>query len=319
MELVVLDGHTLNPGDLSWDALEQHGRLTIHARTSAEEIVARSQHAGAIFTNKVPLPTGVLQQLPHLKYIGITATGYNIIDTDFAKQQGVVVTNVPGYSTTSVVQLTFALLLELCQRVQRHSDSVMDGKWARSPDFSFWDFPLVELSGKTMGIIGFGDIGQRVADVASAFGMDVLAYSRTETDQSSRSNFRWATLDDLLAQADVVSIHCPLTPQTEGLINQTALRKMKTTAFLLNTSRGPVVVEQDLADALNAGQLAGAGLDVLGVEPPNVANPLFRAKNCLITPHIAWATKEARTRLMEMVVANFNTYLAGKSINVVNG
>ncbi|WP_257669635.1 D-2-hydroxyacid dehydrogenase [Parapedobacter tibetensis] len=318
MKLVVLDGHTLNPGDQSWEGLERYGELTVYNRTPVHEIVKRAKGSEVVFTNKVPLNSELLEKLPDLKYIGVLATGYNVVDIEYAKQQGIVVTNVPGYGTISVVQLTFALLLELCHRVQRHSDSVVEGKWANSPDFCFWDYPLIELSGKTLGIIGFGDIGQQVADVASAFGMNILGYSRTETDQSHRRNFQWARLDDLLAQSDVVSIHCPLTPQTKGLINTATLAKMKETAFLINTSRGPIVVEGDLAEALNGGKIAGAGLDVLAKEPPEPENPLFAAKNCLITPHIAWATKEARSRLMEMVVDNLAAYFDGKPMNVVN-
>lgn len=316
--IVVLDGYRLNPGDLSWTALEKYGELRVYDRTQEHEIVERAADADVIFTNKVPISKAVLEKLPNLAYIGVLATGYNIIDIDYAKQRGIVVTNVPGYSTSSVVQLTFALLLELCHRVQRHSDSVREGKWSQSPDFCFWDYPLIELMDKTIGIIGFGDIGQKVADAASAFGMNILAYSRTQTDQSHRENFQWAALDDLLAQSDVVSIHCPLTPQTAGLINAGTLAKMKSSAFLLNTSRGPIIVEEDLAMALNEGHIAGAGLDVLSKEPPAAENPLFTAKNCLITPHIAWATKEARVRLMNQVVNNLIAYLDGAPENVVN-
>ncbi len=318
MNIVVLDGYTLNPGDLSWAGLEKHGKLVVYDRTPAHQLVERAKDADVVFTNKVPLRAEVLAELHNLKYIGVLATGYNIVDTDAAKQLGITVTNVPGYSTQSVVQLTFALLLALCHRVQRHSDSVMDGKWSRSPDFCFWDYPLTELAGKTFGVIGFGDIGQQVADVASAFGMDVLGYSRTQTDQSHRRHFKWADLDEVLTQSDVVSIHCPLTPQTEGLINADTLSQMKPSAFLLNTARGPIVVEEDLAQALNAGQIAGAGLDVLATEPPGSDNPLFTAKNCLITPHIAWATQEARARLMALTVGNFEAYLDGNPMNVVN-
>lgn len=318
MNLVVLDGYTLNPGDLSWDNLQQKGNLTVYDRTPLQDIVERAKDAEAVFTNKVPLNADTLEKLPKLRYIGVLATGYNIIDVAVAKQRGVVVSNVPGYGTDSVVQMTFALLLELCQRVQRHSDSVSKGKWSRSPDFCFWEYPLVELSGKTLGIIGFGDIGQRVADVASAFGMKVLGHSRTQTDQSHRRNFRWASLDELLEESDVVSIHCPLTPATQGLIHAGTLAKMKKSAFLLNTSRGPIIVEEDLADALKRGQLAGAGLDVLSAEPPPSDHPLFGIENCLITPHISWATREARSRMMEKVVANWVAYLQGKPINVVN-
>ncbi len=319
MNIVVLDGYTLNPGDLDWKALERLGELQVFDRTAVGDIIGRAERAEAVLTNKVPLDAQVLAQLPNLKYIGVQATGYNIIDTHYAKQRGITVTNVPGYSTRSVAQLTFALLLELCHHVQRHSDRVMDGAWSRSPDFSFWDSPLVELADKTMGIIGFGEIGQQVADLASAFGMRILAHSRTRTDQSHRANFRWGEQDEVFAQADVVSLHCPLTPQTEGLIRNETLAKMKPSAFLLNTSRGPLVAEADLAAALNDGRLAGAGVDVLSAEPPHPENPLFGAKNCLITPHIAWATREARTRLMDMSVANLAAYIQGDPANVVNG
>jgi len=229
------------------------------------------------------------------------------------------VCNVPGYGKASVVQLTFALLLECCFHVQRHSDAVAAGRWSQSPDFCFWDYPLMELAGKTMGIIGFGHIGQQVADVATAFGMQVLAHSRTKTDQSSRKNFAWATLPELLQQSDVVSIHCPLFPETRGLINKESLSLMKKSAFLLNTSRGPIVVEDDLAAALNNGQIAGAGIDVLSVEPPPPSNPLLSARNCLVTPHIAWATREARSRLMQRTVENLEAFLAGRPVNVVQG
>jgi glycerate dehydrogenase len=219
----------------------------------------------------------------------------------------------------SVVQLTFALLLELCHHVQRHSDAVMDARWTKSADFSFWDFPLIELAGKTIGIIGFGDIGQKVADAATAFGMNVIAFSRTQTDQSHRNNFRWVTKDQIFEEADVISLHCPLTPQTEGIVNKDSLKKMKSSAFLLNTSRGPLVVEQDLADALNSGIIVGAGVDVLSTEPPPATNPLFGAKNCIITPHIAWATKEARERLMRVTLDNIVAFQNKKPVNVVNG
>jgi glycerate dehydrogenase len=318
MKITILDAYTLNPGDLSWKELEAIGETVIFERTSPDLVVERCAGAEIILTNKVPVTREHIDQLDKLKYIGVLATGYNIIDTEAAKSKGIVVTNVPGYSTASVVQLTFALLLELCLRVQRHSDSVMDGKWAASKDFSYHDFPLIELSGKTMGIIGFGTIGQGVADVASAFGMNVIASSRTETDQSHRKNFRWAEQDELFAEADVVSIHCPLTPRTKGLINKENLSKMKPSAFLLNTSRGPVVNERDLADALNNEKIAGAGLDVLAVEPPSGGNTLFGVKNCLITPHIAWATKEARTRLMKEVVSNIRAFIQNDPVNVVN-
>jgi len=318
MKIVVLDGYTLNPGDLSWDSLFTLGEVVLYDRTSEDKIFERAEEAEALITNKTPFTEDILERLSNLKYIGVLATGYNIVDTAAAKKRNIIVTNVPSYSTQSVAQLTFALLLELCHHVQKHSDSVMNGKWADSVDFSFWDFPLIELSGKTMGIIGFGNIGKKVADIACAFGMNIVAYSRHQTDQSDRKNFRWAELNEVLAQADIVSIHCPLLQETKGLINAESLKRMKRSAFLLNTSRGPVVVETDLADALNNGIIAGAAIDVLSIEPPAKDNPLFKAKNCLITPHIAWATKEARVRLMDIAVNNLAAFINGNPVNVVN-
>jgi glycerate dehydrogenase len=318
MKIVVLDGYTMNPGDLSWDQLFSLCEVVLYDRTSEDKIYERAIEAEALITNKTPLGKKILNSLPNLKYIGVLATGYNIVDTEAAKRRNIIVTNVPSYSTLSVAQLTFAFLLELCHHVQRHSDSVIQGKWAESVDFSYWDFPLIELSGKTMGIIGFGNIGKKVADIANSFGMSIVAFSRHQTDQSERKNFRWAEINEVLEQADVVSIHCPLLPETKGLINAESLNRMKRSAFLLNTSRGPVVVEQDLADALNSGIIAGAGIDVLSIEPPSKDNPLFKAKNCLITPHIAWATKEARVRLMSVAINNVAAFINGKPINVVN-
>ncbi|MBO9571536.1 MAG: D-2-hydroxyacid dehydrogenase [Chitinophagaceae bacterium] len=318
MKIVVLDGYTLNPGDLSWNELNKMGDVKIYDRTAPGEIVERSKDAEIIFTNKVPVSKETIAQLPKLKYIGVLATGYNIIDTEAAKQKNIVVANVPGYSTASVVQLCFALLLELTHHVQRHSDAAREGKWARSADFCFWDSPLIELAGKTIGIIGFGTIGQGVADVATAFGMNIIAQSRTKTDQSHRKNFKWVELPELLAQSDVISIHCPLTPETKGLINEKNLGLMKKSAFLINTSRGPIINDEDLANALNKEVITGAGIDVLSVEPPKSGNPLFAAKNCLITPHIGWATKEARGRLMSITINNLQAYVSGKPVNVVN-
>jgi len=318
MKIVILDGYTLNPGDLNWDGLKKLGDVTVHDRTPADKVVERASDAEIVFTNKTPVSEDALNHLPKLKFIGVLATGYNIVNTEVAKQRGVIVSNVPGYGTTSVVQMTFALLLELCLHVQRHSDAVMDGKWAKSADWCFWDYPLVELAGKTIGIIGFGRIGQQVGDVASAFGMNIIGSSRTQTDQSHRKNFQWADVPQLLEQSDVVSIHCPLFPETKGLINKESLQRMKRSSFLLNTSRGPIIVDEDLADALNNDVIAGAGIDVLSVEPPSKDNPLFKAKNCIITPHIAWATKEARERLMEITVNNLTAFLSGSPVNVVN-
>jgi len=318
MKIVVLDGYTLNPGDLSWEALKNLGDVTIYDRTPREKILERSADAQVLLTNKTLLNETILNSLPSLKYIGVLATGYNVIDTEAAKARGIIVTNVPAYSTSSVAQLTFALLLELSLHVQRHSDSVFEGGWVKSPDFSYWNFPLIELMGKTIGIIGFGNIGRKVADIATAFGMNIICYSKSHTDQSHRSNFRWVTPDELFETSDVVSLHCPLVPETKGLVNIQYLKKMKKSAFLLNTSRGPLVVEEDLAFALNNDLIAGAGLDVLSDEPPSEDNPLLRAKNCIITPHFAWATVDARIRLMNAALANLSAYLSGKPVNVVN-
>ncbi len=318
MKIVVLDGHTLNPGDLSWDGLNKLGEVVLYDRTPPEKITERSAGAEILIINKTPLSAETLVSLQTLRYIGVLATGYNVVDIAAAKKRNIIVANVPAYSTMSVAQLVFAFLLELCNHVRQQSDSVMNGKWASSVDFSYSDFPLLELSGKTFGIIGFGTIGKKVADIATAFGMNIIASSRHHTDQPDRKNFRWAEIDQVLEQSDAVSIHCPLTPETKGLINAESLKRMKRSAFLINTSRGPVVVESDLADALNKGIIAGAGLDVLSSEPPEKDNPLFKAKNCLITPHIAWATKEARTRLMEVAVSNVAAFIEGKPVNVVS-
>ncbi|ULQ57682.1 D-2-hydroxyacid dehydrogenase [Flavihumibacter rivuli] len=315
MRIVVLDGYTLNPGDLQWTALEQLGNLDIYDRTPINLVVERAKDAEVILTNKTPLPATVLEQLPQLKFISVLATGYNIVDIEAAQRLGIRVSNVRGYSTASVVQVTFALLLELTHHVQRHSDAVHAGKWSRSADFSFWDFPLVELASKTMGIIGFGDIGSKVADVASAFGMQVMAYSRTQSDQSHRPNFKWVALSELFSTADVVSLHCPLTAETQGIVNESHLRMMKPSAFLINTSRGPLVVEEDLARALKEGWIAGAGLDVLGTEPPAPDHVLWGIANCLITPHIAWASLESRGRLMAETVENVRAFLEGRERN----
>lgn len=318
MKIVVLDGYALNPGDLSWDELKKFGDIVIYDRTPADKVVERAAEAAIIFTNKTPVSEDALNQLSSIKFIGVLATGYNIVNTEVAKAKGIIVANVPAYGTTSVVQLTFALLLELCHHVQRHSDTVMEGKWTKSPDWCYWDYPLVELFGKTIGIIGFGRIGQQVGDVAAAFGMNIIGNSRTQSDQSHRKNFRWAAIPELLANSDVVSIHCPLFPETKGLINKESLQLMKRSSFLLNTSRGPIIVDEDLADALNDDVIAGAGIDVLSAEPPPKDNPLFGAKNCIITPHIAWATKEARARLMQTTVSNLSAFLKGNPVNVVN-
>jgi len=308
MNIVVLDGYTLNPGDLSWDALRELGSCEIYDRSAPDEIVPRSTSAEIVLTNKVKLNGEYISSVPTLKYIGVTATGYNIVDVAAARERKVIVTNVPTYGTQSVAQMTFALLLELTQHVGHHAQTVREGRWTRSPDFCYWDYPLIELDGLTLGIIGFGRIGKMVGQLAEAFGMKVLTYSRKQPV---------AEMETLFRRSDIISLHCPLTPQTEHLVNEKRLAWMKPTAFLLNTSRGPLIDESALAKALNEGRIAGAGLDVLAVEPPTADNPLLRAKNCLITPHIAWATRAARSRLMEAVVENVRAYLTGESKNVV--
>jgi len=318
MEIVVLDGYTLNPGDLSWDGLRILGDMTVYDRTPREQIIERSREADIILTNKTVLDAEVLKSLSHLKYIGVLATGYNAVDTDAASQMGIIVTNIPSYGTYSVAQLTFALILELCHHVQRQSDLVVNGKWSRSMDFTFSDYPLIELASKTLGIIGFGNIGKKVSEIASAFGMKILAYDKIYPGQMGFENVTIVSLQDLLSDSDIVTLHCPLTDETAGLINIDTLRKMKRTAFLINTSRGQIIVEKDLAEALDAGIIAGAGLDVLSVEPPPFDNPLLKARNCIITPHIAWATHESRSRLMNIAVDNIKAFLAGSPVNIVN-
>jgi glycerate dehydrogenase len=317
MKIVVLDGHTLNPGDLSWDELKSLGDCVVHDRSTPSEVVTRAADAEIAITNKAILQRDQILALPQLKYIGVTATGYNIVDPEAARERGVIVTNVPAYGTRSVAQHTFALLLELAQHVGHHAQSVRNGRWVRSADWCYWDRPLIELDGLTLGIIGFGRIGQAVAAIASAFGMKVLASSSSSGRQHA-SNVATVDLDYLLSESDVISLHCPLTPQTKHLINAPRLSRMKTTSFLLNTSRGPLIDELALADALNSGRIAGAGLDVLSVEPPAADNPLLTARNCLITPHIAWATRDARARLLKIAVENVRAFLAGKPQNMVN-
>lgn len=318
MKLVVLDGYTLNPGDLNWSPLLELGdEPKIYERTAPQDTVTRAAEAEIILTNKVLLDRGTLAQLPRLRYVGILATGINTIDLGAARERGIVVTNVPAYSTASVVQLTLALLLELTQRVGHHAGSVRQGNWVTSKDFAYWDFPLVELDGMTLGLVGFGAIAQGVARVAQALGMRVIATRRAERPPEV-PGVRMVDLDTLFRESDALSVHCPLTPETRGLVNAARLATMKPGAYVLNTSRGPVVNEADLADALNTDKIAGAGLDVLSTEPPTADNPLLTAKNCVITPHIAWATKAARGRLLATVVANIRAFLDGKPQNVVS-
>ncbi|CAM4030893.1 D-2-hydroxyacid dehydrogenase [Cohnella lubricantis] len=347
MRIVVLDGYVLNPGDLSWDSLEELGDVVVHGRTPADQIVERSQGAEILLTNKTPLRAETLAKLPDLKYIGVLATGYDVVDVEAAKRQGIIVTNVPAYGNESVAQFVFALLLELCSRVGLHSESVRQGDWSRSPEFSYWRTPLVELSGKTIGIVGLGRIGRRAAQLADAFGMKVIAAGRPGSAIASSVSgtvdsgnyaepsapagqsgiasdndapfIRRVDLATLLRESDVVSLHCPLTADTEGMIGREALALMKPTAFLVNTARGKLIAEADLAAALNEGRIGGAALDVLSAEPPSSDNPLLTARNCMITPHIAWASLEARTRLLGIAVDNVARFLSGSSVNVVNG
>ncbi|MFA4945388.1 MAG: D-2-hydroxyacid dehydrogenase [Lentisphaeria bacterium] len=313
--IVVLDGYTLNPGDLDWGPLAALGELTVHERTPAAEAVARAQGAAAVLTNKVVLDRATLGRLPGLRYVGVLATGYNVVDTEAARERGITVTNVPAYSTPSVAQATFALLLELANRTALHDAAVKAGRWSHCPDFTFRLGTLVELAGLTFGIYGMGAIGQAVARVAQGFGMAVLAVSRTPKELPG---VRWVDHETLFRESDVVSLHCPLTPETKELVDAATLALMKPTAYLLNCGRGPLVNEADLAAALNAGRLAGFGADVLSTEPPRADNPLLAARNTVITPHIAWATDAARRRLLATVVANLRAFLAGTPQNVVN-
>ncbi len=316
--IVVLDGYALNPGDLTWNGLRKLGEVQIYERTPEEWIVERDRDTDILLTNKTRLTAATLAKLTKLRYIGALATGYDVIDVEAARARGITVTNVPTYGTESVAQFTIALLLELCQHVGIHNQAVQGGAWMQSPDWVFWRTPLVELCGKTMGIVGFGRIGRQVGKIAQALGMRVIACDPDQQHAPDWTGFGWFTIDDLMQQADVVSLHCPLTAETKSIVNASRLSRMKPTAFLLNTSRGPLVVEADLASALNERWLAGAALDVLSVEPPHAANPLFQARNCILTPHIAWATKEARSRLLDAAVANLAAFLAGKPQNVVS-
>ncbi len=316
MNICVLDGYTLNPGDLSWDELHQLGHCEIHDRTPPAEIVARARDAEIILTNKAPLTRATLAELPRLKYIGLLATGKNVIDLAAARERGVPVTNVPAYGTRTVAQATFALLLELANRAGHHAERVRAGDWTRAADWCFWDSPLVELDGLTLGIVGFGGIGAAVAEIAHAFGLQVIAYN--PSPKPAPPFVRFVELETLFRTSDVASLHCLLTPQTNCLVNAERLGWMKPSAYLLNTSRGPLIDEPALAAALNAGRLAGAGLDVLSVEPPPAENPLLSARNCIITPHNAWGTRAARSRLLCIAVENVRAFLNGRPRNVVN-
>jgi glycerate dehydrogenase len=316
MRLVFLDGYTLNPGDISWEPLRALGECELHDRTPVDQIAARAAGADVVLTNKAPLTRETIEALPQLKLIAVTATGYNIVDTGAATGRGVLVCNVPEYGTPNVAHHVFALLLELTTHAGEHARGVRESKWSRSPDWCYWDYPLVELSGLTLGVVGFGRIGRAVAKIAQAFGMRVIVHRRRQA--ASETGVTTVDLDTLARESDVISLHCPLTQDNAKMINASFLAKMKPSAFLINTARGGLVDERDLADALNAGQVAGAGLDVLTAEPPKSDNPLLTAKNCVITPHIAWASRPARERLMKITAENIRAFQQGRPQNVVN-
>ena len=318
LKIVVLDGYTLNPGDVSWSEIERLGALTVYDRTHADQIVSRIGDAEIIFTNKTPLTREIFAACRSVRYAGILATGYNVVDATAARAFGVTVTNIPAYGTAAVAQMVFALLLNVCHHVSEHSEAVKRGEWTSSPDFCFWKAPLIELAGKTMGIIGFGRIGQAVAKIAQAFGLRVLAFDEYPDRSKETDDCKLVSLNEVLANSDVISLHCPLFPSTQGMIGRAAIAKMKDGVILINTARGPLVVEQDLADALNGGKVYAACLDVVSSEPIAADNPLLTAKNCLITPHIAWAPKESRQRLMDIAAANLEAFLGGHPVNVVN-
>jgi glycerate dehydrogenase len=316
VKIVILDGYATNPGDLSWDGLERLGTLTVYDRTVPAEVEERARDAAVVLTNKVALDAPTIAALPELRYIGVMATGYNVVDVAAAKEQGIVVTNVPAYGTRSVAQMVFALLLELTQHVGYHAQTVREGRWSCGPDWSYRDFPLIELDGLTLGVIGYGRIGREVAGLGRAFGMQVVSATRTPAAQRSEG-VTFLSVDEIFTRADVVSLHCPLTAETDGLVSRERLARMKPTALLINTARGPLVDEAALAEALQRGTIAGAGLDVLSVEPPRPDNPLLTAPNCIITPHMAWATTAARRRLTRVLEENLAAFLAGQPQNVV--
>lgn len=318
MKIVVLDGYTLNPGDISWEGLEALGEVTVYDRTSSEEVAERIGDAEIIYTNKTKVTRETLDSCKNIRFIGVLATGYNIVDTEAAKEKGIAVANIPTYGTKAVSQFAIALLLELCHHVGEHSDAVKNGEWSSNPDWCFWKSPLIELAGKTMGIIGFGRIGQDTGKIAQALGMKVLAFDANKRSDLESETCQYADLDTLLAKSDVISLHCPLFPSTEGIINKDNIAKMKDGVMIINDSRGPLIVEEDLRDALNSGKVAGAALDVVSTEPIRMDNPLLEAKNVILTPHIAWAPKESRQRLMDIAVTNLKCYLDGAPQNIVN-
>ena len=321
MKIVILDGYTENPGDLSWEGLEKLGDLTVYDRTSltdVQEVIDRIGDAEIVFTNKTPMPREVFDTCTNIRYVGVLATGYNVVDVDAAKEKNNPVCNIPTYGTAAVGQFAIALLLEICHHVGHHDKAVHEGRWENNPDWCFWDYPLIELDGKVMGIIGYGRIGQATGRIAQALGMKVLAYDAYRNPALESETCQYADLDEVLAKSDVIALHCPLFSETEGMINRESIAKMKDGVIILNNSRGPLIVEKDLAEALNSGKVAAAGLDVVSTEPIKGENPLLKAKNCILTPHISWAPKESRQRLMDIAVDNLEAFLRKEAQNVVN-
>ena len=321
MKIVVLDGYTLNPGDISWEALERCGELKVYDRTAQNEeqmIAERIGEAEIVFTNKTPLTKKVFEACKNLKYVGVLATGYNVVDVDATREKGIIVTNIPTYGTAAVGQFAIALLLEICHRVGHHDKAVHEGRWENNADWCFWDYPLIELAGKTMGIIGFGRIGQTTGKIARAMGMTVIANDEYP-NKSGEEIAEYVTKEELFRRSDVIALHCPLFESTKGIICRDNIAKMKDGVIILNNSRGPLIVEEDLAEALNSGKVYAAGLDVVSTEPIRGDNPLLKAKNCIITPHMSWGAKESRERLMQIAADNLQAFLKGKPVNVVNG
>lgn len=320
MKIVILDGYTENPGDLSWKGLEDLGELRVYDRTTGgdSQVIERIGDAEIVYTNKTPVSRAALEACPNVKFIGVLATGYNIVDVAAARERGIPVCNIPTYGTDAVGQFAIGLLLEICHHIGHHSAAVRDGRWTTNPDWCFWDYPLIELAGKTMGIIGYGRIGQATGRIAQALGMKVLAHDAYENPDLVNENCHYTDLETLFAESDVISLHCPLFPDTEGIINRENIAKMKDGVILLNNSRGPLIVEKDLAEALESGKVYAAGLDVVSTEPIKEDNPLLKAPRCIITPHISWAPKESRQRLMDIAVDNLVQFLDGNAVNVVN-
>jgi glycerate dehydrogenase len=317
MKIVILDGYTENPGDLSWDGFRKYGELAVYDRTPGEKIVERIGDAEAVIVNKTTLTGDTLRACKNIKYIGVLATGYNIVDCEAAKEAGIVVTNIPSYGTDAVAQFAVAMLLEICHHIGHHDREVKQGRWEKCPDWCFWDYPLIELAGKTFGIIGFGRIGQAVGKIVKAMNMNVIAFNEKQNEQG-RQIAEYVSLDDLFAKSDVISLHCPLFPTTQGIINKNSIKKMKDGVIILNNSRGQLIIEEDLAQALDSGKVYAAGVDVVSGEPIKKDNPLLTAKNCFITPHISWAPKESRQRLMDIAVSNLAAFAGGRSANQVN-